>query len=25
LTITEAEMTRALDILDSCIGECATP
>jgi (R)-1-hydroxy-2-aminoethylphosphonate ammonia-lyase len=25
LTITEAEMSRALDILDSCIGECATP
>jgi (R)-1-hydroxy-2-aminoethylphosphonate ammonia-lyase len=25
LTITEAEMTRALDILDACIGECAVP
>ena len=23
LTITEAEMSRALDILDDCLGECA--
>jgi 4-aminobutyrate aminotransferase len=25
LTITEAEMSRALDVLDASIGECATP